>query len=300
MLEFEPIDIYHRSRALEYLCCKNAIHTEGSFNALYAWGVIFNTELCFKDGFMFIRSGTKGNNFYQVPRGDGDIVKAMELIKHDAEKRGFEPALISVTDCMRERLDSLMPGVFEYEENRDSFDYIYNSKDLIELGGRTFHQKRNNVNKFKKLLEGRYEYQDFSSKDLPEVYEFQKYWLEMNTTLENRESLEGEMMVIERVFKHFDELEYIGGLIRVDGKIAAYTAGSRLCSDAFLISLEKADIQYPGIYQAINQFYAERNCVDVRYINREDDAGAEGLRKAKLSYHPEILLRKYKATWKKG
>lgn len=299
MLDFEPVDISHRERAQKYLCCKNAIHAEGSFNALYAWAKVFNTQLCFYDGFLFIRSGKDGKYFYQIPRGEGDIERAFEIVRGDATARGVEPVMISVTECMREQLEKQMPDIFEFHEDRDSFDYIYNAKDLIELAGRTFHQKRNNVNKFKKLFDGRYEYHNFTSKDLPEVYEFQKLWLEKNINEEKRESLEGEMTAIDRMFKHFDELGYVGGLIRVDGKIAAYSVGSRLCSDAFLISIEKADIEYPGIYQAINQFFAAQNCTQVRYINREDDAGSEGLRKAKLSYHPEILLTKYRAEWKR-
>ncbi len=299
MLNFEPVDISHRERAGKYLCCKNAIHAEGSFNALYAWAKFFNTQLCFYEDFLFIRSGKDENNFYQMPRGEGDPVHAIELVCNDAKERGTKPTLISVTECMRERLENIMPDAFEFSEDRDSFDYVYNAKDLIELAGRTFHQKRNNVNKFKKFLDGRYEYQNFTSDDLAEVYEFQKYWLEKNINDDNRASLEGEMTVIERIFKNFDELGYVGGLIRVDEKIAAYSIGSRLCSDAFLVSVEKADIQYPGIYQAINQFFAASHCTDVRYINREDDAGSEGLRKAKLSYHPEILLTKYRAVWKR-
>ena len=83
MRDFEPISLSHRDRALEYLCCKKAIHTEGSFNALYAWGVIYNTSLCFRDGFLFIRSGSGKKIYYQVPRGDGDIAHALGLIREE-------------------------------------------------------------------------------------------------------------------------------------------------------------------------------------------------------------------------
>ncbi len=298
MLDFEPLSLAHRHKVQEYLCNENAIHTEGSFNVLYTWNEIFDTQICFRDGFMFICSQSEGKIAYQMPRGAGDLSHAVEMIFDDAKERGCTPRLISITEKMREQLESAMPGVFEFNEIRDSFDYIYNAVDLITLSGRKFNQKRNNVNKFKKLLDGRYEYKNFTSDDIPEVYEFQKKWLEKNSTPERVAGLTGEMRVIERLFKSFDELNYVGGLIRVDGEIAAYSVGSRLCSDTFVISVEKADIEYPGIYQAINQFFAAANCTDVKYINREDDAGVEGLRKAKLSYNPAFLLVKYEAVWK--
>ena len=298
MLDFEPIELRHRERALPYLCSDHMVPTEGSFAALYMWGKVFDTQVCFKDDFLFIRSGKNGEYFYQFPWGNGELSHALELIKNDALERGVKPKLISVTDAMRDALEAAMPGKLEYTPARDSFDYIYNAEDLRTLAGRSFHQKRNNVNKFKKLLDGRYVYERFTSADLEEVYECQKKWLENNINDEKRESLMGEMGVIERAFAHFDELGLIGGLIRVDGEIAAYTIGSKLCCCSFLVSIEKADIQYPGIYQAINQFFAADAAAQARYINREDDAGVEGLRRAKMSYNPEILLTKYCVTWK--
>lgn len=298
MLDFKPLSLEHRQKVQEFLCREKAIHTEGSFNVLYVWNEIFETKICFQDGFMFICSQSEGKIAYQMPRGNGDLSHAVKLILNDAKERGCVPRLISITEKMREQLENALPGVFEFNEQRDSFDYIYNASDLITLTGRKFNQKRNNVNKFKKNFEGRYEYQNFTSQDIPEVYEFQKKWLEKNSTPERVDGLTGEMRVIERLFKSFDELNYVGGLIRVDNEIVAYTVGSRLCSDTFVISLEKADIEYPGIYQAINQFFAAANCTDVKYINREDDAGVPGLRKAKLSYNPAFLLVKYEAVLK--
>lgn len=300
MLAFQPIDLSQRERALKYLCAEQYGPTEGSFAALYIWGGLFHTQICFCDDFLFIRSGAPGREYYQFPRGEGDLAFAMDLIYQDAVSRGSVPRLQSVTDKMCEQLENVLPGRFSFVENRDSFDYIYNASDLIELPGKRFHQKRNHVNRFKKELEGRYLYQKMTPEVIPEVYSFQKRWLAENSTPENQNALAQEMHVIERALLHFEALELIGGLIRVDGEIAAYTFGSHLCCDSFLVSIEKADIRYPGIYQAINQFFVENNCRDVRYINREDDAGSPGLRKAKLSYHPEILLRKFQVFWKES
>ena len=298
MLKFEPISIKDKSRLSDILGCKNCIHTESSFNVLFTWGEVFNTQVAYENSLAFIKSTAGGVDFYQMPWGNNDLRLAIETIYTDAKARGDILRLTSVTECMKDRLEKMLPGAFEFCENRDIFDYVYSSEDMITLAGRSFHQKRNNINKFNKLFEGRWEYSPISENDLDEVYAFQLQWLEKNSTEEKKNSLTDEMKVIRRIFDNYTELGYSGGMIRVDGKICAYTVGSKVRDNAMIISLEKADVDYPGIYQVINREFAEKNCGDIEYINREDDAGSEGLRRAKLSYNPKLLIKKYIAECK--
>jgi hypothetical protein len=223
---------------------------------------------------------------------------ALENIREDARRLGTTPELRGITDKMREKIEAAAPGLLTYEETRDTFDYIYDAKELIELKGRKFHQKRNHLNKFLKTYDGRFKYEEITRENFDEVYDFQNRWLLDNITPGNKESLKAEMRAIRRALKDYFALGFTGGIIRIDGHIAAYSMGTRLCTDSFLISVEKGDYAYDGIYQAINQMFAEKNCFDVKYINREDDTGSPGLRRAKLSYKPVILLTKYRAVWK--
>ena len=297
MLAFQDIDISHKQQVQDYLCRKQYGSTEGSFADLFIWGEKYHTQVCFQEGFLFVRSSEDGKPRYLFPYGDGEIPRALELICQDARENGVEPCMVGVTDEMREKLDGACPGLLRYEETRDLFDYIYAADDLINLPGKKFHQKRNHVNKFMKLYRDRYAYEPICQENLDEVRAFQEKWLAANKTGENEAELAVENRVIQRAFQYFFEIGFIGGVLRVDGDVVAYTMGTRLCCESFLVSIEKADIAYPGCYQVINQLFAQHNCQGLKYINREDDTGSEGLRKAKLSYNPVILLRKYRVTW---
>ncbi|NLG53499.1 MAG: DUF2156 domain-containing protein [Clostridiales bacterium] len=298
MLNFKPIEVDDKKEAMPYLCAEPFGSTESSFADIYIWGEQFNTRICVKDGILYIRAEHAGKVYYLFPFGSGDLRAALENIREDARRLGTTPELRGITDKMREKIEAAAPGLLTYEETRDTFDYIYDAKELIELKGRKFHQKRNHLNKFLKTYDGRFKYEEITRENFDEVYDFQNRWLLDNITPGNKESLKAEMRAIRRALKDYFALGFTGGIIRIDGHIAAYSMGTRLCTDSFLISVEKGDYAYDGIYQAINQMFAEKNCFDVKYINREDDTGSPGLRRAKLSYKPVILLTKYRAVWK--
>lgn len=298
MLNFKPIAIEDKNEMSRYLCCEQFGSTEGSFADLYIWGEQFDTQVCIKDDNLYVRARSGDKAYYLYPYGGGDLKNALANIIADAAAQGATPELRGVTDRMRERLEAAAPDALVFEETRDTFDYIYDAQELIHLKGKKFHQKRNHWNKFLKTYQDRYTYEEITQNNIYEVYEFQNRWLTDNITMGNKDSLKAEMRAILRGLKHYQEIGFTGGIIRIDGDIAAYSIGTRLCSESFLISVEKGDYKYEGIYQAINRIFAEKNCSDVKYINREDDTGSPGLRRAKLSYKPVILLRKHKAVWK--
>ena len=113
-------------------------------------------------------------------------------------------------------------------------------------------------------------------------------------------AFQGETCAVSRGLDNFKALDLRGGILRIDGEVAAFTLGCRSTDDVFVIQIEKADHNIPGAYQMINQQFAIHNCRDVKYINREEDLGIEGLRKAKRSYYPELLVKKYAAVVREG
>ena len=299
-LQFEPISMEHREAACDILCKEQFGSSESSFQSLFLWGEVHGTQVAIEDGFLFVRVGEGSRARYLFPYGAGNLCAALEAIEADALQNGASVLLIGVTDRMRERMESVCPGRYKYEATRDFYDYIYHAHELIELPGKKFHAKRNHVNKFMGQYAEHFQYERIDAGNLEEVQSFQQNWVEENKTVENEKGLLAEQCVISRAIKNYHTLGVQGGLIRIDGAVAAYSMGTRLCSESFLVEIEKGDIRYPGIYQVMNQQFATHNCQEVRYINREDDTGAEGLRRAKLSYQPAFLLRKYRATPKEG
>ena len=219
-------------------------------------------------------------------------------MKEDAAKDGKPLEIIGVTTENQQELDTLFPGKFIYEPMRNGFDYIYTVESLSSLSGKKLHAKRNHINHFIS------EYQDWTFEpitpdNLAECYEMNTEWTRENTTSEDT-GLMQENAAIKRCFEHYSELELEGGLLRLDGKIIAYTIGEVIASDTFNTHIEKAFADIQGAYPLINREFAsyiKENHPEIVYINREEDMGSEGLRHAKLSYHPAILLEKHRAIY---
>ncbi len=297
MLQFKPICAEDYKNAAPIMKASGFGSTESSFVDVYMWGSSYNTQICVKDDTVFLRAGNSSESFFLFPLG-GDTKSALVKIRETSEQEGISPVFNAVTERMRLLMEATFPGEFEFSETRDYFDYIYSSRDLIELKGQKFHQKRNHFNKFIKAYTGRYSYEDIDSSNIDEVREFQKKWIKTAYDGERDDALNQEAVAINRVLDNMFSLDVSGGLIRIDGAVCAYSLGTKISDDTFVVMTEKGDYAFKGIYQAINKLFCERNCSDIAYVNREDDAGSEGLRHAKLSYNPELLLKKYRAVWK--
>ena len=229
---------------------------------------------------------------YCCPIGNGDMKKAVEFILSDAKADGRDFEIFAISPDSAEFLSENFSDELDISLERDTFDYIYNSEDLINLGGKKYQPKRNHISYFMK--NNNWSYEKLSKENIPECYEMNKVWLE-GSVEEYREELEGEMKIIKRVFDNFDNLNYVGGVLRVDGKVVAYTMGEPASKDVFCVHIEKAFSDIRGAYPMINQQFVKNELSGYKYINREDDTGAENLRKAKLSYYPAILAEKYEA-----
>lgn len=232
---------------------------------------------------------------YCCPIGNGDMKEATRFILEDAEKDGRDFEIFGICPDSAEFLSKHFGDKLDIFLQRDTFDYIYSSEDLINLAGKKYQPKRNHISFF--MRNNNWSYERITRENIPECLEMSKLWLE-SALEEYRDELEAELKIIERVFDYYEELGYVGGLLRADGKVVAYTMGERMTDEMFCVHIEKAFSDIRGAYPMINQQFVKNELSHYKYINREDDTGAENLRKAKLSYYPVILAEKYEAKLK--
>lgn len=272
-------------------------HTcEYTFGNIFSYGAKMEIKVGNIAGCLVSKCVQNDYVMYCCPIGRGDMKKAVEFILDDAEKDGRDFEIFAISSACAEFISKSFPDVFDISLERDTFDYIYLGEDLINLSGKKYQPKRNHISYFMK--NNNWSYETLSKENIPECYEMSKLWLE-NSLEEYREELEGELKIIKRVFDNYESLDYVGGVLKVDDKVVAYTMGEPASKDVFCVHVEKAFSDIRGAYPMINQQFVKNELSGYKYINREDDTGAENLRKAKLSYYPAILAEKYEAKLRK-
>jgi len=289
-LTFEPIGLDRQEEYKEALIgCPQLLTSDFSFANVYGWAEHYGLEWAFHKGLCFIRQ-TKPDLIYWAPVGpweeyDWAGCRAM------AEGRKFTRVPEALT-----RMWSIAYGNnVLIEENRDHWDYIYSVEELIALKGKKYHKKKNLVNQFKKNY--LYAYEPMAPECVEEVLEMQDEWYKWYEENNPSEALKAENHAITRVLHNFDQINgLMGATLRVEGKVIAYTVAEPLCEDSIVIHFEKGDIRYKGVYQAINKMFLENEAAEYINVNREQDLGDEGLRKAKMSYNPYFFLKKFEAT----
>ncbi|MBR6772429.1 MAG: DUF2156 domain-containing protein [Clostridia bacterium] len=258
---------------------------------LFIWQCIYKNEIRIEDGFLFRRSLSKGGSpRYTFPVGKGDVGAALEKIAADAKSFGSPLFLSGLTDEQKDLLSVLLPSEsFEFTPRRDRADYIYSAEKLATLSGKKYHSKRNFINRFNLTYGARAEIAPITAKDIPEVAEYSRIWCEANGC-RHGEGLEEEACAISTALKNWESLELTGALLRLDGKVCAFNFASPLTEDTADVHVEKADDCIEGAYAVINNALAKMLYPKYRFLNREEDLGLPGLRQAKESYRPEILL----------
>ena len=296
MLKFKKIDIEHRSRVVPYLETGQIGTTERNFACIFVWGDNYCTEIAIEDDFLYIRMKAKEEvNFtYYPPIGNGDVETALNKIFEVENRESI--TFYGLSKSQVEVYSQLLKTRATFDLAEANSDYMYNAVDLMTLVGKKFSAKRNHINKFMKLYGDNYLYRaiDFSN-DYDELMGFFNKWA-VDKNSDDAESYEAEYIAIQRAIKYADELDLKGGVLYVDDKIAAFTIGARTDDKTFDVLFEKGNIEIEGSYAMINQCFAIANYEEYTYINREEDLGICGLRKAKQSYNPVFINEKYRAV----
>lgn len=291
MIDFHPLDLSQKAEFERYLMHSGERGCEYSFTNLYLWG---RQMAAAYEGHLLFFSQFSRKSVYLFPVGAGDLKKVIDAIIADAKERGIPCRLTGLThdDCAS--LEALYPGRFRYHFDRDSFDYIYAIDDLADLKGRKFQRKRNHLNRFRQDHPD-HRLEPITDENLPQVEQMVAKWYAIRLQENPHGDYHMEQAAIRKALRHRKELG-MEGLILIDGdQILAMTMGSRLSDEAFDIHFEKALDIADGAYAAINQGFAgylREKHPELRWLNREDDMGLEGLRKAKMSYCPDHMIEK--------
>lgn len=296
-MNFKDISMESRELLNPYFDLVDYESCEYCFNTLYMWQHLYKTGYYIGDGFAVIVAENEGNTFSILPLAKiEDMSKVIEFIVDYFEKEQKKIYFRGITKEVVEFLKQNYPNKFEYTEERDLFDYVYDGESMRELKGRKNVKKRNHINYFIKEYEGRYEYRLLDEKDFDACLQLVQEWT--NNKEENGqvdEEMKEELIGIKKLFENYsilkDKLKIAG--IFIDGKLEAFTMGEYINPDMALIHIEKANPSIRGLYPFINQQFLVNEFSDVEFVNREEDLGIEGLRKAKLSYHPVRFVEKY-------
>lgn len=280
-----------RSFTMESKCMNCDINVAN----LCSWQFFYHTEFAIVEGFLLLRFLLDGKVTYMKPIGKGNLQHVLALLHDDARKLGDALRIACVCPCAQALMEESMPGSFSYESDRAKADYIYLRESLVTLSGKKLQPKRNHVSKFKRLYPN-YEYRPLTADLVPDCLRLGEEWCSTNDSHEQRAAL-AEQRMMAYALRHIDDLHILGGTLFVDGKMVAFTFGAHINRETFDVCVEKADTSYDGAYAMINNEFASRLPEEIVYVNREEDLGLEGLRKAKLSYHPELILDKMVAVY---
>lgn len=296
MLEFRNIDISDKKWISSLLAHSDFMGCEYSFANNIAWRRLNETKITRFENFYITCafSTDDGIPYFTYPAGYGNYQDVISEMRKFSESNGFPLVIHGVTDSMLKDLKNMYQDGFSIAFDRDGSDYVYSVADLIELKGKKYHAKRNH---FARFMEYSPIFMPITENDYDDCIAFcTKFYNDKNGI--DQTSAISEQFAINTFLSYFNELELKGGLIRINGDIAAVTIGEKINSNTFCTHIEKANTDFQGAYAGINKMFTEFAASDCQFINREEDMGLEGLRRSKLSYYPEFMLNKYTVTFK--
>lgn len=297
MIELKPIELADKKWIDPILKRSSYMGCENSFGCLYMWKDTYDTKVAELYGFVIAQSTYQGVTSCLFPLGTGEAKETIQQMIDQCLSQHHALYFHGVEPAARDYLEKNFPGQFEFEEYRSGFDYLYNSSDLIELAGKKYHSKRNHIANFMKNYDWKFEV--ITEENIGDCIAMNEEWCRQNNCGDDP-LLISENIAVKTAIENFFPLELKGGLIRANGRVVAYSFGEEINQNAFAVHVEKAFFDIQGAYPIINREFSKAFCSGYQYINREDDVGVEGLRKAKMSYHPAILLSKCMAHYKGG
>ena len=301
IIEFKPIEKSDKPIFDKFFKARYYENAHLNFTNLYMWREPFNIQWSLHNDVIYMISQWHSKVAALQPIGAEDkmqeaIANIIEWFKtRDKDKNvtigGIERSFV-------EELKKFPNANFEIKANPENFDYVYLADDLINLAGRKYHSKKNHLNSFQKNYPMA-NYLPITEKIIPKCREELNRWYELRSPeLPNDPFLDLESVAINEVLDNFCDFKIKGGAIELDGRIIAFTFGEQLNTDTAVIHVEKADPDIRGAYPAINQGFVANEWSTMKFINREEDMGLDGLRKAKESYKPIKMIEKFTATIK--
>jgi len=256
------------------------------------WRKTYNIQWAVEGDFLCVKARWEGVTFFLPPFGpEQGLADVVDTMMEHAKEHNFSFEMQGVETFIVKWLEAAKPGYFTCKPERNNYDYVYLAKDLIELKGRKFHTKKNHVNSFRKKYSN-YQYVPMTEEMTKQCIEFMQEWCDERGCVKG-DDLDCERNAIVEAMNNFTVLGFQGGAIFIDDKMVAFSYGEMCNEDTAVIHVEKGLKGINGVYGVINQEFCAHTFPQATYINREEDMGIEGLRKAKESYHPIKMVEKY-------
>ncbi|MGC1403032.1 MAG: phosphatidylglycerol lysyltransferase domain-containing protein [Thermodesulfobacteriota bacterium] len=286
---FEDLSLKHQTLIENFLRRYPPEISEMTFTNLFIWRHYYQFQVSFHRGFLtFMAHPPETSPFLLPPLGKGDLASwALDCLDF-LKAQGFPPRLSRLPESAL-KVFSPLPNL-KIIFDRNNSDYVYRTQNLIRLSGNKYHTLKNHINRLNKKYA--WEYLPLTPELIVECLDLQEEWCRLKQCVESPSLLSEEQAIIEAL-THIDLLNYKGGVIRIQGKVEAFTLGELLNPETVVIHIEKGNPELSGLYPLIQQQFLDQEWGMIPYVNREQDLGIQGLRKAKSSYHPEFMINKY-------
>jgi hypothetical protein len=263
--------------------------SEMTFTNLFMWRHRYRPSWCEREGCLLVLCRPPDRSAFGLPpAGGGDKRTALRILCEELSRSTPDVRVCRADQAfLSEQVDT---DRFRAVHDRDNSDYVYRTEDLIRLSGRRYHRKKNHLNRFRRQY--RFEYRPLDLELVECFLDMQDSWCRMRECAEDPDLL-SEDHAVREALTQFEQLGLRGGAIQIEGKLEAFSLGELLNPDTAVIHVEKANPDIAGLYAAINQQFLENAFSETAYVNREQDLGDPGLRKAKESYHPHHMVEKY-------
>lgn len=287
MLSLKKIEIEDIRILKTYFDSYPSRQCDRSAGATAMWRDYFDNSYAVVDGTLILSSESR----FVFPIGR-NVENALKEIENHCKETDIPMVLCTVNKAELEKISNLYDD-YVTEADRDWFDYLYDKESLLSLSGKKYNTPRNHINKFKKLNPN-WSFEEINESNIPSLIDFTKNFT-FNSDKDESAKLELKMCI--EVLENYDVYGMLGGVLKSEDEIVGYSMGE-IVGDTLFCHVEKADISFSGAYQMLtNQFlqmYASGD--DIKFVNREEDCGDEGLRKSKTSYHPIELIEKNTVT----
>lgn len=295
MLPFHPLTLADKQWIDEICVLEDSRSADFSFTNMFLWDEKYRQQVCRLGDRLLVMTQSPHGVIFPFPIGGGELAPAVSALMEHARECGFICVLRGVETRHMEQLEALFPDRFISCHDRDYDDYLYSAEKLAALSGKKMHAKRNHINRFESQYS--YRFEPMEPRHFSLCLDLLKKW---SGAVENGEEyVSDEHRAILRAFENFETLGLAGGCLFVENSLAAFTIGDRLSSDTFNVHFEKASPDFDGAYPMINRCFVRHIlelCPDIKYINREDDMGLENIRRAKMSYYPDLMVEKHSAA----